>query len=191
MTRPVVLLDRVREENFTRGDIERLRRWIRSQEELVRWAGTSVGFPFSEEEANRLYRRAFDTGDSDRLFRVIALGTRGEHDAIGHIELRQVLPEHGTARVGRVLLDPERRGQGLGLAMVRAVVDHAFGELALRRLDLEVFPDNAPALRCYESVGFVREGLRRQAVMIGKQAWDLVGMGMLRAEWKAIQDHHE
>jgi ribosomal-protein-alanine N-acetyltransferase/ribosomal-protein-serine acetyltransferase len=63
-------------------------------------------------------------------------------------------------------------------------VDHAFGELGLRRLDLRVFPDNAAARRCYEAAGFVQEGVECEALRIGTVHWDLVSMGMLRKEWK-------
>jgi RimJ/RimL family protein N-acetyltransferase len=179
MTQEALRLERVTPENHGPWDGERLMRWISSEEELVRWAGTSLGFPFTSEEARRPFEQALAMPEEQHAFRV-----RVGEAVVGHIELRRINREHGTARVGRVLLDPARRGQGLGRAMLQALVDHAFGELGLRRLDLRVFPDNAAARRCYEAVGFVQEGVEREALRIGAVHWDLVSMGMLRKEWK-------
>ena len=38
---------------------------------------------------------------------------------------------------------------------------YAFGELGLNRVELETYSFNPRAQRCYEKVGFVREGVRR------------------------------
>jgi GNAT superfamily N-acetyltransferase len=45
------------------------------------------------------------------------------------------------------------RGTGLGRALVEAAIAHA-GERGCRRVDLDVEPDNPPARRLYESLGF-------------------------------------
>jgi RimJ/RimL family protein N-acetyltransferase len=46
-----------------------------------------------------------------------------------------------------------------------------------RRLELEVFAINTAAIRLYEREGFVHEGRRRGAVIIGDEAVDMVMMG--------------
>jgi RimJ/RimL family protein N-acetyltransferase len=60
--------------------------------------------------------------------------------------------------IGHVLADPQWRGRGLGQAFVRRLVESAFGEFFAERISLIVFPDNAPAIRCYERVGFTLSG---------------------------------
>ena len=52
---------------------------------------------------------------------------------------------------------PEARGRGLGRELVDAVADWA-RELQLSRLVLDVNPALEPAVRLYESAGFVRTG---------------------------------
>ena len=43
--------------------------------------------------------------------------------------------------------------------------EHAFGDLGLRRVQLHVFANDAAAIRCYEKVGFVREGVLRESAL--------------------------
>lgn len=62
------------------------------------------------------------------------------------------------------LVGPEVFGQGYGTEATRLVRDFAFGPLGLHRLALEVNSFNAPAIAIYTKVGFVLEGVRRQAV---------------------------
>lgn len=53
----------------------------------------------------------------------------------------------------------EYRGQGLATAMLRTVIDYAFGELGILRVQTGVFCDNPASQRVLEKAGLVREGL--------------------------------
>jgi ribosomal protein S18 acetylase RimI-like enzyme len=63
--------------------------------------------------------------------------------------------EQDEAELARLVIDPARRGRGLGRALTRALADEArqrgFAEVWLR-----VVPDNVAARRAYEAAGFVR-----------------------------------
>jgi RimJ/RimL family protein N-acetyltransferase len=52
------------------------------------------------------------------------------------------------------------RRQGVGRALLGQAVDWARGA-GVRKLELHVFPHNEPAIRLYETFGFVREGYRK------------------------------
>jgi len=55
----------------------------------------------------------------------------------------------------------------------------------LHRVSLNVFEYNQRAIRSYEKVGFVVEGRERQFMRREGQRWDMIFMGILRAEWEA------
>jgi len=72
------------------------------------------------------------------------------------------------------------RGQGLGRALLRAAVDHAFLTNGLEKIELEVLADNPVAIGLYLAEGFEREGVRRRTVRLRGEALDLVLMGRFR-----------
>jgi RimJ/RimL family protein N-acetyltransferase len=64
--------------------------------------------------------------------------------------------EDGDLELARLLVAPERRGQGIGRLFVRALVEqahHTHPELPL--VLLRVRPENARAIRAYAAAGFV------------------------------------
>jgi RimJ/RimL family protein N-acetyltransferase len=80
----------------------------------------------------------------------------------------------------------ERRGRGIGQAMLRQVLALAFGELGLHRVDLGVFDFNEAAIACYSKVGFAIEGRFRDARrMPGGGYWSVLQMSILEEEWRA------
>jgi len=65
---------------------------------------------------------------------------------------------------------------------MNALCSIAFGELAARRIELGVYPDNVRALRTYLRCGFRREA-RLRSYIYHDGAWrDIAWMSMLRGE---------
>ena len=61
-----------------------------------------------------------------------------------------------------VSVHPDYWNRGVGSALIGAMVDLADQWLGLKRLELEVFTDNAAAIHLYEKFGFVVEGTKRK-----------------------------
>ena len=72
----------------------------------------------------------------------------------------------------------EHRGKGVGSALVRAAIVMAKAA-GLTRIELTVREHNERAITLYERLGFVREGLKRNAVRIDGHYEDLVCMGLV------------
>ena len=71
-------------------------------------------------------------------------------------------------------------GQGIGTALLAALIDLADNWLGLLRLQLEVDPDNRGALHLYQKMGFETEGLVRGDTLTNGVLTDSVIMGRLR-----------
>jgi ribosomal-protein-alanine N-acetyltransferase len=64
-------------------------------------------------------------------------------------------------------IDAPRQGRGLATAAVAGVVEFAFGEAGLHRVEAGTLPDNFASQRVLEKNGFERIGLARRYLLIG------------------------
>ncbi|MFE5185368.1 GNAT family N-acetyltransferase [Streptomyces sp. NPDC056628] len=126
------------------------------------------------------------SGQTDRLD--LAVTDRATGELVGEV----VLYEWDARARGctfRTLIGPRGRGRGLGTEATRLIVGHGFEQLGLHRIELEAYGHNARALRVYEKVGFVREGVRREADFRDGRWLDWVLMALLAREWAAHRGH--
>ena len=63
-------------------------------------------------------------------------------------------------QITNIAVHPDHRGQGLGLAIVNALIKHAKAE-RLASISLEVRASNTPAISLYKKVGFAEVGRRK------------------------------
>lgn len=77
-------------------------------------------------------------------------------------------------------LDDAFVGQGIGSAILGALLDVADNWRALKRVELTVYADNEPAVRLYTSHGFEVEGRHVKAGFTDGQYHDLLSMARLR-----------
>lgn len=61
-----------------------------------------------------------------------------------------------------VSVHPDCWNQGVGSALLAAIVDLADRWLNIQRIELEVYTDNGAAIHLYEKFGFVVEGTKRK-----------------------------
>ena len=103
---------------------------------------------------------------------------------VGMIELASARPKDRCATVG-IALGREHVGQGYGTDAMRVIVDYAFREIGLHRLQLEVATFNRAGIRAYKKAGFVAEGHRRGSLWHDGRWYDEVMMSILEHEWVA------
>jgi ribosomal-protein-alanine N-acetyltransferase len=116
-------------------------------------------------------------------------------------------PEHGSALLGtcgvfrwnrgwRTCLtgyELARHAQGHGYMAeaLRAVFGWAFDTLAVERIEAQVHPLNAPSLALLKKLGFVEEGLLREAGLWMGERRDLVQLGLLKREFGGARQQQD
>lgn len=92
------------------------------------------------------------------------------------------------ARYAVGLFDPSVWSKGLGTEITQLVLQYAFEELQLHRVDLRVLQYNKRAIGCYEKCGFIQEGVEREGAFIeGKYETD-VFMSILDREYQSLKN---
>jgi RimJ/RimL family protein N-acetyltransferase len=71
------------------------------------------------------------------------------------------------------------RDQGVGTRLMREMLAWCEANPHVKRLELEVFSENARAIHLYEKLGFAREGIRRAAALKAGRFRDLLIMAVL------------
>ena len=94
---------------------------------------------------------------------------RGLKETSGAIELKRI-----------VVAKPER---GLGRRILEELIQIVFVDLRAHRMFLDVYEDNARARHLYESLGFVYEGIMREAAERDGKYCSLHLMSMLNREY--------
>lgn len=83
--------------------------------------------------------------------------------------------------------DPATRGKGLGSKIEYVVLRHVFEAMGFNKLWCEVLLDNEAVWKLHETFGFTREAHYREHVWKGGRFQDVVGLGMLEADWRRMK----
>ncbi|NLG49454.1 MAG: GNAT family N-acetyltransferase [Chloroflexi bacterium] len=170
--------EKVRLVALTRGDASLVASWY-ADTEFMRLLDADVAFPKSEEDIGRMI------DDARRQNTSFMFGVRriADEQLVGIVELNDILWQHGVGWL-TIAIAREFWGQGLGTEALRLLVQYAFMELNLRRLQLTVFDYNERAMAVYRKCGFQLEGTFREYMQRDGQRYDMHLMGLLRREWE-------
>lgn len=163
---------------FRHADIPHLLTWFRTPAELTQWGGHKRRFPLDEAQMDAVLAETAGARPARRMW---AGERQGSLVAVAGVVLDW---QQGTALLTMVGVAPGARGQGLAAPLVREVVRAVFHEPAFERLELNVYTFNTAAIRTYDALGFVREGVRRSLVRVGGERWDAAHYSMLRTEYR-------
>jgi ribosomal protein S18 acetylase RimI-like enzyme len=121
--------------------IAQLQSWFKNQQEIYTWG--AISDPMSSTEFVKHLR-------ADHL-NSYSLSDKQQHFlAFGQHYLR--LNRH---HLGRLVVNPTHRGQGLGRQLVCRLIEKAYQQQHAQGVSLFVFRDNLSAYSCYQSIGFV------------------------------------
>lgn len=134
--------------------------------------------PISLEAEQKWVEKASVAEDEYNFIVVLRKGSR----PIGAMGARDINQRLASAHVS-VMLEKASWDKGYGTEALEALVDALFQKLNLHRIWLRVRSENARAIRCYEKVGFVKEGTLRDDHYHGGKWRSSDIMSVLRDEW--------
>lgn len=136
-SKQLCVLRRARED-----DLPVLMTWFQSADNIRIWSGPGFRFPF--DAATFRADAHFDDMDSFVL-----------DDADGvSCGFGQIYDRNAHMNLARLVVDPRRRGEGLGRELVTGLLAIAPQLFPLDRYSLFVYRHNLPALELYRSLGF-------------------------------------
>ncbi len=155
--------------------------WITSQESMVQWSGNTFTYPLNEEQLEKYIQGSEGENPRRKILKAVDSET-GTY--IGNITLEMKDPGTKKAAIACVLVgDTAYRNKGIGEIMVRETVKIAFQQLGLETITLNVYTFNKSAIRCYEKVGFVIEGLNPNSRKWGNEYWEAYKMKLTTEEF--------
>ena len=132
-----------------------------------------------ERDASEFIRTSWEDRSSIHL----AIASPENDEYLGTVSLKNadyvdLCAEYAIATASRA------HGTGVALKATEEILHLAFNSLGLNRIYLNVRADNKRALAFYDKVGFVREGLARQAIKDNRGKFvDLIWLSMLASEF--------
>jgi len=161
--------------------------WAQVREEsrpfLEPWEPTWPADSLSRAAFQRRLRRAAQEWRDDEGYGFLIFA-RDEGRLAGGITLSNV--RRGVAQMGTVgyWIGARHARRGLTSEASALVLDFAFGQLGLHRIEAACLPHNAASIGLLEKVGFRREGLARGYLRIDGAWRDHLLYAIVKDEWR-------
>ena len=178
MLKELLKAERVRLTAFLDRDIELLKSWY-GDSEFLRYYDYTPGFPKSAGQLTEMISEIKNSNDKY----IFAIRNIQSDELIGVCGFENILWNNGTATVYIGLGNREYRGKGFAREALQLILEFAFMELNLHKLQLSVISYNNAAITLYEKAGFIKEGTLREFVYRDNIRYDLFCYGLLRREW--------
>lgn len=140
---------------FAGSDAAAIASWVTDEHAMRLWSADRYKvFPLTGEDIRCSYE-AESSADDFRPFTML-----DGNVPVGHVVMVRPKGRPGAVRLVYTIVDPSRRGCGLGRRLLDLAVTQAFVSEDVGRVLIGVFESNESALRCYLSSGFVPTGER-------------------------------
>lgn len=116
--------------------------WFPDRDAAFRWGGPGLRYPFTDSTFQ----------EDIRWGHMAAWSLVDSADAL--VGFGQYYLNHGRCHLARLVIDPARRGAGLGRRLVGELIRVGLPNLGVEECSLFVLHDNHPAIQCYRALGF-------------------------------------
>lgn len=176
---PTIYATRVCLRRMTEEDVDSLYR-IFSNPEVMRYWSTP---PLPDRNAALQHLRGAHDNFNSRRTLNWGIARKADDLLIGTCTLFNFNFDSRRAEIGYAL-DRDCWRQGYMQEALTALVNYAFNELELHRLEADVDPRNVASIRTVERLGFQQEGYLRQRWQVAGEIQDALFFGLLKPEWE-------
>ena len=148
---------------------------------------TAVGgwsYPVSSYQQERWFESAAGNGNNQRF----TICDKETNRPVGMINLVNIDMKNGVAFSGIRLFGDENKGKGYGKDAVFAIMEYAFNQLRLNRLEGSILVTNEPSKKLYEKCGWIVEGKKREAVFKNGRFIDELQVAILKSDYEKIRN---
>ncbi|WP_449621898.1 GNAT family N-acetyltransferase [Robertmurraya sp. Marseille-Q9965] len=163
---------------LTSTDIVSINKW-RNNRDLINSLGTNFRYINIETDTEW-----FDNYLNNRTNSIRCAICREESsEIIGVVYLLNIDLINRSAEFAIMIGESNNQGRGIGTFATESMLNHAFMDMNLNRVYLSVLEENMRAIRLYEKVGFIIDGIIREAVYKNGEFKDLVLMSILKRDY--------
>lgn len=169
---------------FDEKYLDIVHKWINQPD--VR-SGTGSEGPVSTFAHRRWYEQVMSDPQS-RIF-IIGRGAGADAQPVGTIALRRIEHRAHSAEYSIYVGDHASRRMGVAFEATVLIMRFGFMVLGLNRIYLRVMQCNVAAVRLYDKLGFVSEGVAREDAFLNGRFESSICYSMLSREFRQKFDH--
>lgn len=160
-------------------DIQIISKWTSALE-----LNALLGVPFICLDSiidEKWFERYINSKSSSARYAIV---TETCDDVLGVVSLTNINFVIQTAKIHLVVAPDEKQGEYASIYAINAVLYHAFNNMNLHRIELDILEDDVIEQRLYEEIGFKKEGLKREAILKDGKFKNMVSYSILKSEFK-------
>lgn len=151
-------------------DFNEIKYWISDERTHAMWCANRIKYPIEKENFdNVMLDEAAMFGASPYV------ATTDDGKVVGFF-CYSVNLSTNEGMLKFIMVNPSQRGKGSGKAMLQLAIEYAFNITKVDAVQLNVFPENIRAQKCYESVGFVERKTDVNAFSFKDESWGRCNM---------------
>lgn len=160
----------------------------RNREFLAPWEPFRDEWFYTVDHQRRLLEEEVDRMADGRMFKCWIFAKDNPEKIIGMVALSEIVRGSFLSCYMGYKIDGGVKDMGYMSEAVGRMVDYAFGELGLHRIEANILPRNGASQRVVEKNGFINEGLSRKYIRINGVWEDHIHMVRLNEGMEA-DDH--
>ena len=144
-----------------------------------------IELPRDAQNAKELWINFIEKASTDKNFAFAIETLDGTY--VGSAFLNSINERNGTFGIGLVM-EKACRGQGLGTAAMRILLNYAFNERRLNKYNGFVVEGNLASEHMLKKLGMTHEGVRRETIFHKGEYLNEIHYGITAKEFNAIKD---